>query len=163
MKNCFEQLSKTSTIWDITATSNTNSMVRNANVSRVEIKFSQGILSIIGTKYSALKLQNANGGDLFLYPGFIVMQGSEIDDFGIIDYRDVNIKQQPCQSSQFSTLQEFYDLVFYTNNGLLHECYEFNNPVAAQAFAKSFLDYKTSLQNLNWQTQNKTITFKNSK
>lgn len=43
----------------------------------------------------ALKIQNANGGDLYLYPGFIVMKDKGSNEFGLIDYRDLVIEHHP--------------------------------------------------------------------
>ncbi len=96
LKNCYEQLMNIQMIWDITTTQSVDrAKERSAagtHITRTKVKFSKSSLDFISTKYEALKLQNANGGDIFIYPGFLVMTGKDNKDFALIDFREIKIK-----------------------------------------------------------------------
>ena len=96
LKNCYEQLMNIQMIWDITTTQLVDRAkersAAGAHITRTKVNFSKSSLDFINTKYEALRLQNANGGDIFLYPGFLVMTGKDNKDFALIDFREIKIK-----------------------------------------------------------------------
>ncbi len=56
------------------------------SVLRRDVKFELGNIDIIKSKYDALHFENANGGDLYIYPAFVAL----VDDnkqFGLLDIR----------------------------------------------------------------------------
>jgi hypothetical protein len=93
LKNNFEKLTTCQSIWDITSAQSIDRIKARSSastaVTRVPVCFSKGTLDYINTKYEAFKFQNANGGDLYIYPGFIVMPSESNNDFAIIDFRDI--------------------------------------------------------------------------
>lgn len=95
LRNNFERVCKSVKIWDITTSVSTDRVKTRSSadstVTRTLVRFSKGTLDFINTKYEALVLKNANGGDIYIYPGFIVMLGSNDMDFGLIDFRDLDI------------------------------------------------------------------------
>lgn len=79
-------------IWDITSTSKidktTTRSAASKSITRIEVKFGFGNLDIMKSKFDALHFENANGGDLYIYPAFIAIVDSN-KKFGIIDIREI--------------------------------------------------------------------------
>jgi hypothetical protein len=79
-------------IWDITSTSKIDkAATRSAaseSITRKQVKFGFGNLDIIKSKFDALHFENANGGDLYIYPAFMAIVDSN-KKFGLIDIREV--------------------------------------------------------------------------
>jgi len=93
IQNSFKELNNTHKIWDITS-SNSNDTIKtrsaaNTSINRKLVSFDFKNIDIIKSKFNALHLQNANGGDLFIYPAFIVIV-SEQKKFGLIDIRELD-------------------------------------------------------------------------
>jgi hypothetical protein len=99
MRKCFDQLCNVDTIWDIkTEQENDRFKTRSAasySVNKEKIYFEIVSLDFINTKYEALKMQNANGGDLYFYPGFIAIKDGKGNEFGLLDFRDLIIEHHP--------------------------------------------------------------------
>lgn len=80
-------------IWDITSSvkvdqRNTRSAASSA-VTRRPVKFGFGNIDIIKSKYDALHFENANGGDIYIYPAFVaIVDGHK--KFGLIDIRELD-------------------------------------------------------------------------
>lgn len=96
LENNFDLLSKSMKIWDITA-SQENDKVKtrsaaSSSITRTPVTFERGQLDYIKTKYVPLKLNNANGGSLYIYPGFLVMPSKISAAFAIIDFRDLRFE-----------------------------------------------------------------------
>lgn len=96
LENHFDLLSKSIKIWDITA-SQENDMVKtrsaaSSSVTRTTVSFERDQLDYINTKYIPLKLNNANGGSLYIYPGFLVMPSKISTAFALIDFRDLRFE-----------------------------------------------------------------------
>ncbi len=96
LENQFDLLSKSLKIWDVTSTQE-NDMVKtrssaSSSVTRTPVNFERGQIDYISTKYIPLKLNNANGGSLYIYPGFLVMPSKMSTDFAIIDFRDLRFE-----------------------------------------------------------------------
>jgi len=80
-------------IWDITTISKIDKAATRSAASesftRKQVKFGFGNLDIIKSKFDALHFENANGGDLYIYPAFIaIVDGNK--KFGLIDIREVD-------------------------------------------------------------------------
>jgi hypothetical protein len=82
-------------IWDITTTKEINRIQRrtsaNSEINRVDSKVSLEHSELIATKRTPLKLHNRNGGDIYFYPGFIIIHEQALD-FGILDYSELEIE-----------------------------------------------------------------------
>jgi len=96
LENTFDKLSSVWRIWGIT-TQKTIDRVKersaaSINITRTPVQFSRSSLDYLNAKYEALRLRTANGGDLYVYPGFMVMPGLQRDDFAIIDFRDIEME-----------------------------------------------------------------------
>src|SRR5439155_600013 len=82
-------------IWDITSQRATDRVRERTQavrtVSRERVKFGLANCNLIQWEHNIPHLQNINGGDLFLYPGFILYRAAKTA-FSVIDYHDVNLK-----------------------------------------------------------------------
>lgn len=67
-------------------------LAASSSVTRTPVNFERGQLDYINTKYIPLKLNNANGGSLYIYPGFLVMPNKISTAFVIIDFRDLRFE-----------------------------------------------------------------------
>jgi len=96
LENHFDLLSKSIKIWDITSSQENNRVktrsAASSSVTRTPVSFDRGHLDYINTKYVPLKLNNANGGTLFIYPGFLVMPSKISTAFALIDFRDLRFE-----------------------------------------------------------------------
>ncbi len=79
-------------IWDVTASAeNDQRKTRSAastEIIRKEVKFGYGKLDIIKSKYKTLHFENANGGDLYIYPSFVIIINT-YENFGIVDIKEL--------------------------------------------------------------------------
>jgi hypothetical protein len=82
-------------IWDITSFSANNfpgsRSEATQTVTRVLVDFDFGNLEIIKSKYEALHFENANGGDLYVYPLFMAIVDSA-KNFGLLDLREIDFE-----------------------------------------------------------------------
>jgi hypothetical protein len=95
MRDEFALLSECAAIWDIKAHQTTDKFrertIANMELKRERVTFSLGGCDLIRWEQKVPHLANANGGDLFLYPGFILYRATR-EAFSIIGYHDVNGK-----------------------------------------------------------------------
>jgi hypothetical protein len=81
--------------WDFTSSRKTNRIAERTSaantITRSDISISEKHLPILRTDMPALCFHNINGGDLFLYPGFLIVYESNAD-FAIISYTDLEIE-----------------------------------------------------------------------
>jgi hypothetical protein len=135
LKNSFEKLTTSKKIWDITSTLAINRVrersVASTAITRIPVNFSTGTLDYINTKYEAFKFQNANGGDLYIYPGFIVMPGEHSNDFAIIDFRYVRLEHHGQRFVETDPMPSDTKVIDYTwqyvnKNGRPDKRYSYN-------------------------------------
>jgi hypothetical protein len=92
MRDTFTSLSECQAIWDIksfTAADKFHERTTvSAKVNRQMITFSLGSCDLIQWEQKVPHLKNAKGGDLFLYPGFILYRAAK-EAFSVIDYHDI--------------------------------------------------------------------------
>jgi hypothetical protein len=136
LKNSFQRLTGVNKIWDITSAKSIDRVKERSSASttitREVVAFSNATLDYINTKYDAFKFKNANGGDLFIYPGFIIMPSEVSNDFALIDFRDVSIEHHGQRFVETDPLPSDATVVGYTykyvnKNGSPDKRYS-NNP-----------------------------------
>lgn len=80
-------------IWDITSSvaidQRATRSAAGTVVTRKPVKFGFGNIDIIKSKYEALHFENANGGDIYIYPAFIVIVDA-LKKFGLVDIRELD-------------------------------------------------------------------------
>jgi hypothetical protein len=89
----YKNLLTSERIWDITSSVSvdqraTRSAAATAITRRV-VKFGFGNIDIIKSKYDALHFENANGGDIYIYPAFVVIVDAQ-KKFGLVDIRELD-------------------------------------------------------------------------
>lgn len=97
MRDDFAALSECAVIWDIKTHQATDKFrertTANMRVSREHVPFSLGSCDLIQWEQQVPHLRNANGGDLFLYPGFVLYRAAK-QAFSVIDFHDVRCTAQ---------------------------------------------------------------------
>jgi len=92
MRDDFALLSESVAVWDIKSYRATDRFhertTAETRVDRQRVAFSLGSCDLIQWEQKVPHIQNAKGGDLFLYPGFIVYRAAK-EAFSVIDFHDV--------------------------------------------------------------------------
>jgi len=92
----FDQISRSKVIWDITGSRAVNRLVERSNahraVDRVEVLFQQGrpryLPAVEGDSHSQVPvLRNANGADIYLFPGFVLLESPR--NFAVVSIKDM--------------------------------------------------------------------------
>ena len=175
----FEELSRSTRIWDITGEYSVDRQkTRSAAAStlrRVPVRFATNDDPIIQTELQILSLQNANGADLFVYPGFLLLRNAQ--QFALVDLRDVRLGYEgirfheedgvPPDAKVLGTTwaktnkdgsrdRRFADnrailtvgygkITIQTTQGL-NEAYMFSNASSASRFAEVFVEYQNHIR-----------------
>lgn len=91
--NNYKTLLSCDKIWDITSSiavdQKTTRSAASASITRRQVKFGFRNIGIIKSKYDTLHFENANGGDLYIYPAFVAIVDS-YKKFGLIDIKELN-------------------------------------------------------------------------
>ena len=78
LQQAYARLRTCNRIWDITTTAKTNRVVQRTTateaIDRKTVRLDYAQDGIISTKWEALRFGNANGQDIYLYPGFVMMR-----------------------------------------------------------------------------------------
>jgi len=176
MIDCFKELLNSQIIWDITASMEqdrriTRSAANNV-IQRIPVKFNLGNIDNLKSSSPAFHFENKNGGDLFIYPAFVIMKSKD-GRFGIIDIKEFDLDFSPQRfieeesipvdtsvvdrtwakvnkngqpDRRFSNNYEI-PIVLYGKMELksksgLNEAYSFSSYEKSLAFAKAFEEYQ---------------------
>jgi len=100
MRDEFAALSESASIWDIKSHQATDRFhertTASDRVNREKVSFCLGACDLIQWEHKIPHLQNINGGELFLYPGFILYRAAK-EAFSVIDYHDVKSRAASIQ------------------------------------------------------------------
>lgn len=177
--NSYKQLISTEVIWDITSSVQqdmkaTRSSASNI-VTRTPVKFKFDNIDIIKSTYPAFHFENKNGGDLYIYPAFIIFTTTN-NEFALIDIKDLELtfsKQRFLEEDKIPTdtkiidktwakvnkngspdkrFQGNYEIPIVSYGKLeiktsfgLNEIYSFSNFEKSEHFTETFTDYKKTL------------------
>jgi len=175
----YQTMLQSEVIWDITATVEqdrkaTRSAAANL-VSRTAVRCHLNHIPILQSRYPAFHFENKNGGDLYIYPGFVIMTNGA-SNFGLIDIRELDIhfsasrfiedgkipsdakiigttwakvNKDGSPDKRFSSNYEIpivkYAAVELRSDSGLYESYSFSNYEKAEAFFEQLMDYKKAL------------------
>jgi len=154
LKNNFEKLTTSHKIWDVTSTQAIDRVKMRSSASKlvekIPVRFLMGSLDYINTKHGAFKLQNANGGDLYIYPAFIVIPSKYNDNFAIIDFRDIKLEhygQRFVENDSVPSDAEIIDHTWqYVNkNGSPDKRYSYNPQIPIARYYSITLESKKGL------------------
>lgn len=91
----FSTCSCSQRIWDNVAHRATNRVVERTTASRIvdlkPVKFRLGKCSVIDAPMAVPHLENANGGDIFLFPGFILYHAASTN-YALVEFGDFELK-----------------------------------------------------------------------
>ncbi len=90
----FSQLSTSEKIWDTVGERATNQFVERTTavrtIDRKLVNFHIGQCELIDSQWRVPHLENANGGDIYLYPSFIIYFLTS-ERFALLEYKDIQI------------------------------------------------------------------------
>lgn len=178
----YEALCTSVAAWDVTGDRGTNRIAERTAAARVVDRrpirphYSESPLVRFGGK--AMRFPNANGEDILLYPGLILMQRGD-GQFALLDVRDVQVTSEPVtfiedeavpadavvvgqtwakvnkDGSPDRRFKDNYSIPLCSYGRLsfgsktgLREEYQFSNADAALAFGTAFDDYQAALRDL---------------
>jgi hypothetical protein len=91
----YKDLLSVQSIWDITAVYKFDNTITRSpmseSITRKRISFGFGNLDLIRTKFNALHFENADGGDLYVYPAFVAVVDSS-KSFALVDIREISFE-----------------------------------------------------------------------
>lgn len=98
----FRTLSNASNIWDVTSTESINRFaertVASTAVLRKPVDFQLCAMPLVRSRFSAMRLGNANGADIYICPAFVLMRESyESGDFALVEIPDVTLESRLMQ------------------------------------------------------------------
>ncbi|MES2848670.1 MAG: DUF4236 domain-containing protein [Bacteroidota bacterium] len=172
----YNSLLTTQIIWDITASfEQDRKLTRSAATTvqtRVPVSFSFENIDIIKSSYQAFHFENKNGGDLYIYPAFVIIT-SDKKEFALIDIKEfeMNFKESrfmeeeiiPSDTKIIDTTwakvnkngepdRRFkgnyeipivrYGQLHLNSNSGLNESYAFSNFEKSETFFETFASYK---------------------
>lgn len=170
----FSALANECTVWDETAVAHPVSAGSDCEsadrVERKNVVFCLGQLDILRCPWSVPCMQNANGGDMYLFPGFVVFHVAN-DSFAVVSFADLDLQfrivdfaecdgaptnarvirydwarsnKDGSQDMRYKDNFRFpvcqYASLMLLSSGGLNERYLFSNADAAQSFYKHFCE-----------------------
>ncbi|MBX2949778.1 MAG: hypothetical protein KF704_10925 [Crocinitomicaceae bacterium] len=172
----YNTLLTTEIIWDITSSvqqdMKATRSAASSVVTRTPVKFKFDNIEIIKSTYSAFHFENKNGGDLYIYPAFIIVT-TDKKEFALIDIKDFEMKfsqqrfleeekipsdtkiidktwakvnKNGTPDKRFVSNYEIpivrYGEVEIKSNSGLNETYAFSSYEKSEEFVKTFIDYQ---------------------
>lgn len=175
----YKNLLTSEVIWDITSSVEQDmKAARSAAtnlVTRTPVKFKFDNIDIIKSTYPAFHFENKNGGDLYIYPAFVIVSSSKHEfaligikefelsfsthrfleeqkiptDTKIIDKTWAKVNKNGTPDKRFKGNYEIpivkYGGIDIKSKSGLNESYSFSNFEKSEAFAKTFVDYQNLL------------------
>lgn len=91
----FRDCTRSQRIWDNVAHRQTNRVAERTTATRVvdlkPVKFELGKCPVIVAPMSVPRLENANGGDLYLYPGFLVYHAGS-SNYALVEFEALDLE-----------------------------------------------------------------------
>jgi len=178
----FKALTHSQRIWDVTgAYSNDRVTTRSAastSIKTTEVRFGIKTLEDIKSEFEPLWMKNANGADLYFYPGFVVMHSAKAK-FGLVGLAELGFQHSAVRYVETKTVpsdtkvidrtwarvnkngspdrrfKDNYEIPVVKYGGLLlmtstglHEEYMFSNYESSEEFSKAFMDYQKVIKSL---------------
>jgi hypothetical protein len=96
LSDSFISLTQADSIWDKTTQRKTDRETERTlavqSISRGLVKFSIAQIPVIKSEHTGFLIQNLNGGDMYIYPGFaLVTSEMDIQKFGLINIKDIEL------------------------------------------------------------------------
>lgn len=145
LKDSFSDMSHAVRIWDITSFRLTDKYkertLASTALNRLPVKFNNKSLDFIKSSVEAMMLENANGGNLYVYPGFVIIKKDESNDFGIVDLKDIHFKFSDSRFMEEEWVPPDSENVGYTwkycnKNGMPDKRFSNNSQIPIQKYGK---------------------------
>ncbi len=182
LTEAFEHLAGCQVIWDVTSERHEDTRVTRSSasrtVSRTPVRFDVAEDTVLQSDAKVLRLRNANGADLSVYPGFMMLVSK--DDIALVELRDIELGYSQVRFTETDTIPSDATVVgqtwakcnkdgspdrrFANNYSIsvasygqlslrspsgMKEEYQVSNAEKAARFAETFSDYKRSLRELS--------------
>ncbi|MBP2302782.1 DUF4236 domain-containing protein [Azospirillum picis] len=179
LREAFNRLRRSARVWDVTTENATNRFTERTLASRAMtrtlVTFGTARTDIVKADWEALRFGNANGEDLYLYPGFVLLK-ERSGDFALVDIADMQIqagavrfheeegvphdatvvgttwKKTNKDGSPDRRFRDNYQIPIAHYGELtiqsrsgINEAYMFSNAGAAASFASAFATYQAAL------------------
>jgi hypothetical protein len=175
----YNELLKSEKIWDVTSSVyNDRKVSRSAassTITRRQVKFKYDNIDIIKSSYPALHFENANGGDLYIYPAFVIIVDDKKNfaliglnefrfsfatqrfieresiprDTQIVDYTWEKVNKNGQPDKRFKDNPKLpivkYGEVELNSSSGLNEAYAFSSYEKSESFASAFKAYQSGL------------------
>ncbi len=177
--NSYKTLLTSEITWDITSsvqqdTKATRSAATSV-ITRQPVKFKFDNIDIIKSKYSAFHIENKNGGDIYIYPAFVIILNNK-NEFALINIKEFEMKfsqQQFLEEESIPTDTKIinktwakvnkngspdkrfvgnyeipivsYGKIDITSKSGLNETYAFSNYEKSKEFVNVFEEYQKSI------------------
>ncbi len=180
LDDTYSEIINTKKVWDITTSQSIDRVAQRTTahniIERKEVSLKRTSNSKIQCDYKALHFENANGGDLYIFPQFLFIEKD--DDLALIDLLDIELDFSLTKFIESETVPSDAKIIDHTwaksnkdgsrdkrfadnyqipvvRYGELHlksksglnEVYMTSNPESAHAFKKMFDEYKEVLAN----------------
>jgi hypothetical protein len=180
MRDEFAVLSECQKVWDTLSRQAVNRFVTrsaaNEAVTREPVRFELSDCDVLQWEQKVPHLPNRVGGDLYVYPGFVLYRASK-QAFALIDFHEIKvqflperfIEDQPIPSDSQVVGQAWaksnkdgspdrrfhgnyqipivlYGEIAFTSVSGLHEEYQFSNPAFAQRFVNAWDAFQKSFE-----------------
>ena len=95
------ELSKAAAFWDVTSSVSvdrfqTRSAAGHA-VTRTRVKLGEAAADLVANDRPGMRINNANGGDLEIFAGFMLIREKRSSDYALLDLRKVKVDYQPTE------------------------------------------------------------------
>ncbi len=182
LTNSFNELAESRKIWDVTGAYHQDRRVTRSfadtTVKRRIVQFGSKELEDIKSPFDTLWMKNANGGDIYIYPNFIVMYSNR-SDFAVVGFNELKVVHTNVSFLETSSIPSDSKIIDYTwakvnKNGSrdkrfkdnyqipvvrygeiairtengLHEEYQFSNYEASEDFYNKFNYYQRYISSL---------------
>lgn len=96
LKLAFDNLLKSSIIWDMTSAipNEDNRSSANRSIERKPTKISYQKIPFLNSVYEAMCFQNQNGSNIYIYPGFAALFDNK-ENFGLIEIDELDLTFEP--------------------------------------------------------------------
>lgn len=115
VRKTFDRLSQTAKFWDVTSSVAVDRFrTRSAaheTVTRTPVGLRTVIDSIVATAGGGHRFENANGGDLDIFPGFMLIRDKASSDYALIDLRDLTVETYGCRFIERETVPPDAEIV----------------------------------------------------
>jgi hypothetical protein len=142
MRDEFARICECAAIWDIKSHQGVDQFHERTTaimkVARTPVRFSVDSCDLIQWEEKVPHLANAKGGDIFLFPGFILYRAAK-EAFSVIDYHDIRgeAKVIPFHEEDGVPSIAQYGYAILRSAGGLWEEFQFSNPERLSPFLNS--------------------------